>query len=57
MQDYKIIRVNQIEDLISHFALFSGHDPVVFHDATKESKWQKAMDKEKHLGINKHTNI
>lgn len=59
MQDCKIIRVNQIDDLVSHFNLFSGLDPIVFHDATKESKWQKTMDKEieaikkKNLGINK----
>ena len=46
MQDYVISGVNQIDDQISHFALFSDHDPIAFHDAIKESKWQKAMDEE-----------
>lgn len=46
MQDHEISGVNQTNDPLAHFALFSGHDPIVFHDAIKELKWQKAMDEE-----------
>lgn len=41
MQDHKIIKVNQIEDLVSHFALFSGHDPVVFQMPPKSQSGRR----------------
>jgi hypothetical protein len=43
MEDYK---VTGIEDLITHFALFSDCDPKTFESAVKEEKWRKAMDDE-----------
>ncbi|KAK9941415.1 hypothetical protein M0R45_018018 [Rubus argutus] len=33
-------------DALVHFALFADCDPVVFEDAVKDKKWQKAMDAE-----------
>ena len=46
MEDYEVQGINQNEDPITHFALFSNCDPVTFEDAVKESKWRKAMDEE-----------
>lgn len=44
IQDYEFSGINQIDDPVSHFALFPHHDPVTFYDAIKETKWKKAMD-------------
>ena len=46
MTDYEVTRIDQSEDPITHFALFSDYDPTTFESAMKESKWQKAMDDE-----------
>ena len=43
MEDYE---VNEFEDLINHFALFSYCDPTIFENAVKEAKWRKTMDDE-----------
>ncbi|KAF5476385.1 hypothetical protein F2P56_008108 [Juglans regia] len=43
MEDYE---VTEIEDPITHFALFSDCDPTTFESAVKEAKWWKAMDDE-----------
>lgn len=43
MEDYE---VSEIEDPITHFALFSDCDPIDFEVAVKETKWKKAMDDE-----------
>lgn len=46
MSDYEVTGIERSEDPLTHFALFSGCDPVSFDVAVKESKWQKAMDDE-----------
>ncbi len=46
MTDYKVIGIDQYEDPLTHFALFSDYDPTTFEVAVKDSKWQKAMDDE-----------
>ncbi|KAJ7980732.1 Retrovirus-related Pol polyprotein from transposon TNT 1-94 [Quillaja saponaria] len=46
MKDYEITGIDQTEDSITHFALFSDYDPTTFESAVKESKWQKAMNDE-----------
>lgn len=46
MEDYEVIGVDQGEDVLTHFALFSDRDPTTFEVAIKESKWKKAMDAE-----------
>ncbi|XP_028098760.1 uncharacterized protein LOC114298399 [Camellia sinensis] len=46
MQDYEVSGVDQSDDPLVHFALFSDCDPVTFQDAVKDQKWQKAMDEE-----------
>ena len=38
MSDYEVTRIDQSEDLFTHFALFSYCDPTVFESANKESK-------------------
>lgn len=43
MEDYE---VSEIEDPITHFALFSDCDPIDFEVAVKETKWKNAMDDE-----------
>ena len=39
MIDYEVTGIEQSEDPITHFALFSDCDPTIFEDAVKESKW------------------
>lgn len=46
MADYEVTGVDQDDDLLTHFALFSDCDPTLFEEAVKESKWRKAMDTE-----------
>ena len=46
MPDYEVTRIDQSEDPLTHFALFSDCDPTVFESTVKESKWRKAMDVE-----------
>ena len=46
MIDYEVIGIDQSDDPITHFALFSDCDPTSFEVAVKESKWRKAMDEE-----------
>ena len=46
MQDYEVTGIDNLEDPITHFALFSDYDPTTFKTAVKEEKWRKAMDVE-----------
>ena len=46
MSDYEVTGIDQYEDPLTHFALFSYYDPTSFESAVKESKWRKAMDAE-----------
>lgn len=46
MIDYEVTGVDQGDDPLTHFALFSDCDPTVFEVAVKEPKWRKAMDAE-----------
>ncbi|GKB48853.1 retrovirus-related pol polyprotein from transposon TNT 1-94 [Tanacetum coccineum] len=46
MNDFEVTGVEQSEDPLVHFVLFADCDPVVFEEAVKEPKWQKAMDEE-----------
>lgn len=36
MSDYEIIGVDQTKDLVTHFALFVGCDPITFESTIKE---------------------
>ena len=45
MTDYKVTRIDVNED-VSHFALFANCNPITFENAVKEEKWRKAMDDE-----------
>ena len=45
MTDYKVAGIDVNED-VSHFALFADCDPTTFENAVKEEKWRKAMDDE-----------
>lgn len=38
--------VDQGDDPLTHFALFSNCDPTIFEVAVKEPKWRKAIDAE-----------
>jgi transposase InsO family protein len=44
--DYEVTGVDQGDDPLTHFAMFSDCDPTIFKVAVKESKWRKAMDAE-----------
>lgn len=46
MIDYEVTGIDQSEDPLTYFALFSDCDPTVFEEAIKDLKWQKAMDEE-----------
>ena len=46
MSDYEVTGIDQTEDPLTHFSLFSDCDPTTFEEAIKEPKWQKAMDEE-----------
>ena len=45
MTDYKVTGIDVNED-VSHFALFADCDPTTFENDVKEEKWRKAMDDE-----------
>lgn len=46
MIDYEVTGVDQGDDSLTHFSLFSDCDPTIFEVAVKEPKWRKAMDAE-----------
>ncbi|KAJ9560092.1 hypothetical protein OSB04_005252 [Centaurea solstitialis] len=46
MADYEVPGADQVDDPLTHFALFSDCDPIFFGEAVKEPKWRKAMDAE-----------
>lgn len=46
MTDYEVAEIDQTEDTLTYFALFSDCDPTIFEEAVKESKWRTAMDEE-----------
>ena len=46
MYDYEVTGIDQSEDPLTHFALFSDCDPTTFESAVKDAKWWKAMDDE-----------
>ncbi|KAL3519516.1 hypothetical protein ACH5RR_017665 [Cinchona calisaya] len=46
MTNYEITGIDQSEDPLMHFALFSYYDPTTFGVAVKDSKWRKAMKEE-----------
>ncbi|GMI82753.1 hypothetical protein HRI_001944600 [Hibiscus trionum] len=46
MQDYVIPGIDQYDDPVVHFALFSNFDPVTFEEAVKKLKWREAMNDE-----------
>lgn len=41
MHDYEVPSVDESDDILTHYALFSDCDPVAFEEAVKEEKWQK----------------
>ena len=45
MTDYKVTGIDVNED-VSHFALFADCDPTTFENVVKEEKWRKAMEDE-----------
>ena len=46
MTDYEVTGIDQADDPLMHFALFSYCNPTTFEEAIKESKWQRAMYEE-----------
>ncbi|TXG66880.1 hypothetical protein EZV62_008155 [Acer yangbiense] len=46
MTNYDVTGIDQSEDPLTHFALFSYCDPTTFKAVVKESKWRKAMNEE-----------
>ena len=46
MSDYAVTGIDQSEDPLAHFALFSNCDPTSFEVAVTEPKQRKAMDAE-----------
>ena len=46
MYDYDVTGIDQSEDPLTHFALFSDCDPTSFEVDVKEPKWRKSMDAE-----------
>ena len=46
MYDYEVTGIDQSEDQLTHFALFSDCNPTNFEVAITEPKWRKAMDAE-----------
>lgn len=46
MTNYEVIGIDQSEDSLTHFALFSYCDTIAFQDAIKKSKCQKVIDEE-----------
>ncbi|CAL5420691.1 unnamed protein product [Camellia sinensis] len=48
MREYEVTGIDQFDDPITHFALLSDCDPVIFKNAVQDPKWQQAMDEEIH---------
>ncbi|CAL5351786.1 unnamed protein product [Camellia sinensis] len=48
MREYEVTGIDQFGDPITHFALLSDCDPVIFNNAVQDPKWQQAMDEEIH---------
>ena len=46
MTNYKVTGVDQGDDPLTYFDLFSDSDPTIFEAVVKEPKWRKAMDAE-----------
>ncbi|KAA0058510.1 Retrovirus-related Pol polyprotein from transposon TNT 1-94 [Cucumis melo var. makuwa] len=46
MTDYEVTGIDESNDPLTYFALFSDCDPTVFEKAIKDPKWQRAMDEE-----------
>lgn len=46
MEDYVSGGELSDDDSLAHFVFFADCDPLTFHDAIKDSKWQHAMDEE-----------
>lgn len=46
MSDYKVTGLGDLDNPLTHFALFSEYDPITFEAAAKEQKWIKAIDNE-----------
>lgn len=46
MTDYEVTGIDQPDDPLMHFALFSYCNPTTFEEAIKESKCQRAIDEE-----------
>lgn len=46
MRDFEVTGINQIDNPITHFALFANRDPTTSENVVKEEKWCKAMDEE-----------
>ncbi|KAA0052835.1 Retrovirus-related Pol polyprotein from transposon TNT 1-94 [Cucumis melo var. makuwa] len=46
MTDYEVTEIDEFDDPLTYFALFSDCDPTVFKEVIKDPKWQRAMDEE-----------
>lgn len=46
MEEYEVSGIDQTDDPLTHFVLFSDCDPTTFEEAVKEAKWRTAMDEE-----------
>ncbi|TYK18829.1 Retrovirus-related Pol polyprotein from transposon TNT 1-94 [Cucumis melo var. makuwa] len=46
MTDYEVTEIDESDDPLTYFALFSYCNPTVFEEAIKDPKWQRAMDEE-----------
>lgn len=46
MRDYEVTEINQSEDPLMYFVLFTDCDLVTFENEVKQSKWRRAMDDE-----------
>lgn len=46
MYDYVVSSINDIDDPLTHYVLFSDCNPTVFEVVVKEEKWKKTMDEE-----------
>ncbi|GKV06530.1 hypothetical protein SLEP1_g18415 [Rubroshorea leprosula] len=46
LEDYEVTNLPQDDVPVTHFALFIDCDPLIYGEAVKEEKWQKAMAKE-----------
>ena len=46
MNNYEVTKVDQGDDPLTYFAMFSDCDPTIFEMLVKELKWRKDMDAE-----------